>query len=73
MPLSTCEIGSIAHNCTHITYIHISILFAFPANLKDMVARTNIVSRQGEAVTVGSLNPLTFNEAVASVQDGRHC
>jgi len=35
----------------------------------DMVARTNIVSRQGEAVTVGSLNPLTFNEAVASVQD----
>lgn len=35
------------------------------------MARTNIVSRQGEAVTVGSLNPLTFNEAVASVQDGR--
>lgn len=36
---------------------------------KDMVARTSIVSRQGAAVTVNSLNPLTFNGAVSSVQD----
>lgn len=36
---------------------------------ENLVARTNIVSQQGGAVNVGSLHPLTFNEAVASVQD----
>lgn len=35
----------------------------------DMVAGTNIVSRQGEAVTVNTLQPLTFNGAVSRVQD----
>ena len=38
-------------------------------DLEDMVARTNIVSRQGEAVTVDQLNPLTFNGAVSRVQE----
>lgn len=51
------------------TYLHDVCVERAGRADKDMVAGTNIVSRQGEAVTVNTLQPLTFNGAVSRVQD----
>ena len=51
------------------TYLHDVCVERTGRADKDMVAGTNIVSRQGEAVTVNTLQPLTFNGAVSRVQD----
>ena len=56
-----------ADMCAHAWYKYHDVM----RSSQDMVARTNIVSRQGEAVTVDTLQPLTFNGAVSKVQDRR--
>ncbi|CAK9045082.1 Kelch-like protein 17 (Actinfilin) [Durusdinium trenchii] len=71
MALGTGVAASLLHlgsNTTSLALVELHI-FEGARTSENLVARTNIVSQQGGAVNVGSLHPLTFNEAVASVQD----